>query len=152
MSNEDDVSPRWIFNQKDAAQVIGKPAYWLRDNTAPQIDRDPAEKSKESFYDIRRLVQWTIAKLSPDEVETKKKEQDLRYATARAEKMEAENKVRSGELVAVVEVREMLEAVAKKIRDVGDLMGRKSSIAGKDAQRLLNDALAEYERQANENY
>ena len=72
--------------------------------------------------------------------------QEIAILKERNKKLQFENETTAGIMANVHRLRENLLGVIVPLNRVGELFGRKSTITGRDAQQMLNNALEDYKR------
>lgn len=115
----------------------------------PMDSGDPVLAWKElSVLLFKRMVEYGERPESTEEQQLREKKLrgEVRVLQERYRKLENENEKQEGFLVDRREIKTDLSLLASFIRKAGDLMGRKSTLTGRDAQRILNAALDKYER------
>ena len=134
--------------QKQAAEVIGRPASFLRDNNPP--------RNEDGSYSIpalvRWFVQWEVDRAVPDDLKEEKLKEEINVLKERNRKLQFENEVTAGNMADIRSLREMLAGLAVPIRKLGELIGRKATVTGLDAQQMINQAIEDYERALGEGF
>ena len=135
-------------NQKQAAEVIGRPASFLRDNNPP--------RNEDGSYSIPALVswfvQWEVDRAGPDDLKEEKLKEEINVLKERNRKLQFENEVTAGNMADVRSMAEMLTGLSVPLRKLGDMLGRKVNISGVDAQQMLNQTIMDYERLLREQF
>ena len=135
-------------NQKQAAEVIGKPASFLRDNNPP--------RNADGSYSVPALVswfvQWEVDRAGPDDLKEEKLKEEINVLKERNRKLQFENEVTAGNMADVRSMAEMLTGLSVPLRKLGDMLGRKVNISGVDAQQMLNQTIMDYERLLREQF
>lgn len=90
-----------------------------------------------------------------DESETgdlkeEKLREEIKVLQERYRKLEMENEAKEGNLVDVNELYVWAERLASFIRKAGELIARKNTLTGQEAQEIINNAVDDFERLANE--
>ena len=96
-------------------------------------------------YDAVALVKWYCEKAGASDLKEEKLVEEINVLRERTRKLENENEKHEGFLVDRRGLRAGLTLLASLIKDAGDLIGRKSTIRGRDAQEILNKCLDKFE-------
>ena len=95
----------------------------------------------------RRMIEY-------DEIDGDLREEklklEIKVLTERHRKMEMGNQATEGNLVDVNELFEWADKLASFIRRAGDLLARKNTITGQEAQEIVNNAVDEFEQASKE--
>ena len=130
-------------NQKQAAEIIARPASFLRDNNPPRLE--------DGSYNVAALVAWFVAwnveRAAPDDLKEAKLQEEIKVLRERNRKLQFENDEKEGVMADINKLRGMLVGLIPPLRKLGELLGRKATITGPDAQQMVNRALDDYERE-----
>ena len=75
---------------------------------------------------------------------------EIKVLTERHRKMEMGNQATEGNLVDVNELFEWADKLASSIRKAGDLVARKHTLKGVEAQEIINNSVEEFDRTTQE--
>ena len=128
----------WLMNQQQTGELLGKSTRWVRDSALP--------RTEEGNYDARQVVAWLLDQQEPDDLKEEKLKEEINVLKERNRKLQFENEVTAGNMADIRSLREMLAGLAVPIRKLGELIGRKATITGPDAQQMINRAIEDYER------
>ena len=122
------------LTQKQAAELIGRSAGWLRSTDCPRL--------ANGSYDSAAVAQWYVASqaMSLQELEDQKAELEVEVLEVRSAKMNQENRLEAGELMRMEDFRAAGTKIAQPIRKAGDLFARGVRFAGADAASVLRQA------------
>jgi len=123
------------LNQKDAAALLGID----RRNLTREGDLAPREP--DGTYLATELVAWFVDRGS---------ELDEKIKTEKLRKLKRDNETAEGNLVDVNELFSWAEKLGAFIRQAGDLLARKNTITGREAQEIVNNAVGEFEQASKE--
>ena len=123
------------LNQKDAAALLGI----NRRNLTREGDLAPREP--DGTYLATELVAWFVDRGS---------ELDEKIKTEKLRKLKRDNETAEGNLVDVNELFSWAEKLGAFIRQAGDLLARKNTITGREAQEILNSSVDEFDRTTQE--
>ena len=123
------------LNQKDAAALLGID----RRNLTREGDLAPREP--DGTYLATELVAWFVDRGS---------ELDEKIKTEKLRKLKRDNETAEGNLVDVNELFSWAEKLGAFIRRAGDLLARKNTITGREAQEIVNNAVDEFEQASKE--
>ena len=79
-----------------------------------------------------------------------KLKEEIKVLQERYRKLELENQSKEGNLVDVDDLYVWAEKLASFIRRAGDLLARKNTITGREAQEIVNNAVDEFEQASKE--
>lgn len=139
------VPASMIVNQQEAALILGRSARWLSGKNAPRIP-----KSDGGGYEIPKLVAWFVSIETASELRDEKTRQEIKVLEKRNRKLDIENQTKGGNLVDVNELFGWADRMGAYIRRAGDLIARKNTLTGREAQEIINTALDDFEKCANE--
>ena len=123
------------LNQKDAAALLGI------DRRNLTREGDIAPREPDGTYLATELVAWFVDRGS---------ELDEKIKTEKLRKLKRDNETAEGNLVDVNELFSWAEKLGAFIRRAGDLLARKNTITGREAQEILNNAVGEFEQASKE--
>ena len=123
--------PLWAVNQRTAAHLIGKPARWLRDSSAPRLS--------DGSYDPRELVAWMVAELtSGDDLEIDKLRGQIKVLKERIRRY---RRYESDIVIPVAETRDRLTFAVDRLQKLSDQFEELPEVTGRTAQEMLNQAI-----------
>ena len=132
--------------QKDAANVLGRSARWLN-------DQHEAPRNQDKTYPLCELVAWFVDRESESNpLKDEKLREEINVLRERNRKLQFENEEKAGNLADIRLMAEMLTGLSVPMRKLGDMLGRKSTITGIDAQQMLNQTITDYERLLREQF
>ncbi|WP_148618966.1 hypothetical protein [Mariniblastus fucicola] len=100
---------------------------------------------------MRELVKHCLREIDEDSTAEQLKQLKLEYIVARRQLNDAKNDQQAGASVPIAELKAAMMASAAPMREMGTTLGLASSLRGRDAAALLNDALTKFE-QIQENF
>ena len=87
-----------------------------------------------------------------DPLKDEKLKAEIGVLKERNRKLQFENEETAGNLADIRLMAEMLTGLSVPMRKLGDMLGRKSTITGIDAQQMLNQTITDYERLLREQF
>lgn len=126
-------------------------AGWLVGMSDRNLKRLDAPRGTDGKYNARDMCRWAANRAAKperaegDEMLTTDADSPAleRYRLARAIKAERENEIDGGRLIDLERMSARHNAMADRLRKLGDQLGRSVSLNGRDAQQMLNDAIEE---------
>lgn len=132
MTANDQRETLGALSQQTAAWLLGVAPRTLREKDAP--------RNSDGTYNARTLIEWFFRR-GKSSGEDPIRAAAIRREAARADLEEMKRDGLAGRLVDRGTIESQLAILAGRLRKLGESMGRRKSVAGREVQRQLNEVI-----------
>ena len=129
----------YIFNQNEAAQILGCSAVWMRDHAAP--------RRENGGYDLRQVVPWFVARLESSTESAAQAREDAALLRERIRKIEISKTDLQKGSIGTAAFRDIAERTRKHVERCVNDIAEEPELYGPDTVRRINAACVAYEKE-----